>query len=497
MIGSIIGKYRIVGQIGRGATGVVYKAVDETLSRDVAIKVLHSEIADAEIVRRFRAEATTLARLNHPEIATIHELLPSEAGLLMVMELVRGETLEKLSNRLGPVPADQAAYLTARVLAALDYAHRAGIVHRDMKPANVMVTEAGGIKIMDFGTARVRGTEHTTVDGSVLGTPAYMAPEQVLGLDIDGRADLYSVGVILYRLLTGALPFDADTAISMMQRQISESPVPVRARREDIPQWCDGILARALAKAPAERFGTAEEFRQALVRATNGVAVDPPLGVLRPPADVVTPVEPAYVRTVAVPRTEVSAHPAAVWRDARSVATVLRDLPRAGLILVLTAVLTLAGYVALRRGGELMFATTAPPVVFETTVVVDAAGSQRERDALLVLADGEVTVTATDDSSRALHSVPYRSVTSISYSRSRDPMWNSPEGPRRVARTRRGTLGKLGIFVDRHWISLRTGRDDSFIILRVKDEQVERVLAALAERTGCTPDRVGGSTTTH
>src|SRR5262245_46174377 len=213
MVGRTIGKYRIVGQLGRGGMGTVYKAVDETLDREVAIKVLNPELADTDIMKRFRAEATTLAKLNHPEIATIYELFRSDTDLLMVMEFVRGETLEHLSNRLGPLPPDRAASIIDRVLSALGHAHRAGVVHRDLKPANVMVTEVGGIKIMDFGIARVRGAEHKTLEGYMMGTPAYMAPEQVLGQDIDGRADLYSAGVVLYRLLTGTLPFTADTAI--------------------------------------------------------------------------------------------------------------------------------------------------------------------------------------------------------------------------------------------------------------------------------------------
>src|SRR4029079_7870915 len=211
MIGQTIGKYRTVGQLGRGGMGTVYKAVDETLDREVAIKVLNPDVADAKIMTRFRAEATALARLNHPEIATIYELFRSETDLLMVMEFVRGETLDKISNRLGALPPDRAAYLLDKVLSALAHAHRAGIVHRDMKPANVMVTEHGGVKIMDFGIARVRGGEHMTGDGYMMGTPAYMPPEQVLGQEVDGRADLYSVGVVFYKLLTGALPFKADT----------------------------------------------------------------------------------------------------------------------------------------------------------------------------------------------------------------------------------------------------------------------------------------------
>ena len=229
MIGRTIGKYRIVDRLGKGGMGTVFRAVDETLDRDVAVKVLNPELTDTDVMKRFRTEATTLAKLNHPEIATIHEIYRSDSDLLMVMELIRGETLDHLSLRSGPLPPERAAYLVAQVLGALDHAHRAGIVHRDLKPANVMVTEHGGIKIMDFGIARVAGAEHLTNDGHMMGTPAYMAPEQVLAKEVDRRADIYSCGVVFYRLLTGKLPFEADTAIGMVQKQLSETPTPAHA----------------------------------------------------------------------------------------------------------------------------------------------------------------------------------------------------------------------------------------------------------------------------
>lgn len=269
MIGKTIGKYRIVGQLGRGGMGTVYKAVDDTLDREVAIKVLNPELAETQIIKRFRTEAMTLARLSHPEIATIYELFRSETDLLMVMEFVRGETLDRISQRIVALPPEHAAYLIDKVLSALEHAHRAGIVHCDMKPANVMVTMHAGVKIMDFGIARVRGAEHATSDGHMMGTPAYMPPEQVLGKEVDARSDLYSVGIIFYRLLTGTLPFKADSAIAMVQQQISGEPMPLHMHRQGLPDWCEPILRRALAKSPADRFQTAEEFRQTLERATG------------------------------------------------------------------------------------------------------------------------------------------------------------------------------------------------------------------------------------
>jgi len=274
MVGRTIGKYRVVAKLGRGGMGTVYRAVDETLDRDVAIKILNPEFADSDVMKRFRAEASMLAKLNHPAIATIYELHRSDEDLLMVMEFVPGESLDQFVQRNGPVEPERAAYLLAQVLDAIGHAHAAGIIHRDLKPSNVMVTERGAVKIMDFGIARVRGAEHMTTDGYMMGTPAYMSPEQVLCQDVDGRSDLYSVGVMFYRLLTGKLPFEADTAIGMVQKQISDAPTPARLHRADLPSWAVAIVDRALAKSPADRYQTAEELRKALLDAINDAAVE-------------------------------------------------------------------------------------------------------------------------------------------------------------------------------------------------------------------------------
>jgi serine/threonine-protein kinase len=285
MIGTTVGKYRIVDKLGRGGMGTVYKAVDQSLDREVAIKVLNPDLSDADVLKRFRGEAVTLARLNHSGIATIYELHHQDDELLMVMEFVRGETFHDLSERLGPLAPPQAAHLCIQVLDALGHAHRGGVVHRDLKPANLMITDGGSVKVMDFGIARVLGTEHFTHGGYMMGTPAYMAPEQVLGREIDGRADLYSVGVVLYRLLSGRLPFNADTAISMIQMQISEPPTPIVTFRPDLPAWCATIVDRALAKSPSDRFQSAEEFRAALVSAVTPQALGemPTLSTPTPP----------------------------------------------------------------------------------------------------------------------------------------------------------------------------------------------------------------------
>jgi serine/threonine-protein kinase len=226
--------------------------------------VLRPDAADAETLRRFRTEAAVLARLNHTDIATIYELVQSDTELFMVMELVAGESLEAVAARAGRLPVDAAAYIIDRVLAALTHAHEVGVVHRDLKPANVMVTRVGGVKLMDFGIARVYAGERITLHGSMMGTPGYMAPEQILGNPVDARADVYAVGAMLYRLLAGAVPFAGDSAVAVIQRQLSESVAPIRTLAPDVPEAYDEIVARAMAKAPEERFQTADEFRQAL-----------------------------------------------------------------------------------------------------------------------------------------------------------------------------------------------------------------------------------------
>ncbi|MEZ5319778.1 MAG: serine/threonine-protein kinase [Vicinamibacterales bacterium] len=271
MVGQNIGKYRVADRVGRGGMGTVYRAVDETLHREVAIKVLNAELNDPEIAKRFRAEAITVARLNHPGIATIYELFQHEGQWLMVMEFVRGETLEHLVERMGPLSAQRAAELCMQSLAALAHAHSMGVVHRDLKPANLMITEMGSVKIMDFGIARVSGTEHLTNAGYMMGTPAYMAPEQVLGHEIDARADLYAVGVVFYRLVTKALPFKGESPFAMAQSQVNEPPTPIGTLRTDLPPWVDQVIVRALAKNPVERFQSAVEFHEGFARCLAGL----------------------------------------------------------------------------------------------------------------------------------------------------------------------------------------------------------------------------------
>ena len=325
MVGQTVGKYRVVSRLGRGGMGTVYKAVDETLDRDVAIKSLNADLGDPDLLKRFRAEAITLARLNHPNIATLYELTEYEGQLLMVMEFVRGETLDRLSQREGPMPIGRAAQFCVQVLDALEHAHGVGIVHRDLKPANLMLTESGLVKVMDFGLARMVGSEHLTTAGYMVGTPAYMSPEQVLGREIDGRADIYAMGVVLFRLLTAQLPFKADSGIAMVHRQLNDLPTPVRQIRSELPEAVESVIARALAKSADDRYQTADEFRRALTQLDPGLAST---GISR--ISVVAPAPPDPAATLATPAPPPVSAPMTTSVPPSSPATLVLTRPQEG-----------------------------------------------------------------------------------------------------------------------------------------------------------------------
>jgi serine/threonine-protein kinase len=358
MIGRTIGKYRIVEQIGRGGMGVVYRAIDETLDRPVAIKALHADLISAESVKRFRNEAVTLAKLNHPRIATIHELTQEGDDVFMVMEYVAGETCEKLLTRTGPLTVARSVALCLQVLDALEHAHRAGIVHRDLKPSNVMVLESGDVKVMDFGIARVIGSQHLTSDGFMMGTPAYMPPEQVRGEEIDRRADLYATTVMLYQILTLHLPFEAATAFAIIHRQLTSSPTPPRQFRVDMPEWIDSILARGLARAPADRFQTAAEFRTALTQGIGGT-VPWPVTHGGSDAETIGPMPTPISVRAPVPTASVAQQWAPAARADTTVTLRTPHLAAAGTLLGLLVIgVGVLAYAALRRPMNPMITAT-------------------------------------------------------------------------------------------------------------------------------------------
>ncbi|WP_314451434.1 Stk1 family PASTA domain-containing Ser/Thr kinase [uncultured Microbacterium sp.] len=277
------GRYRVDDLIGRGGMASVYRGYDQTLGRTVAIKILKSDLAgDAAFRTRFRLEAQAASRMAHPTIVRVFDAgEDAETGVdgverpvpYIVMELVHGRLLKDVIGQ-GKVPTDDALRYVDGILEALEYSHRAGVVHRDIKPGNVMITESGRVKVMDFGIARAVSDSSSTVaeTTAIVGTAAYFSPEQAKGESVDARADLYSTGVVLYELLTGRTPFRGDTPVAVAYQHVSEAPLPPSEIDESIPRALDAIVLRALAKDPFQRPQDAASFREALDETADGKA---------------------------------------------------------------------------------------------------------------------------------------------------------------------------------------------------------------------------------
>ncbi len=266
MIGTVAGSFKIIEEIGEGGMGKVYRGVDTMLDREVAIKVLRPElVSQGHLVDRFRSEAVTLAKLNHPNIAMLYAFFQQDQHFFMVMEYVRGETLDKRIKRTGLLAYDQALRVFLATLEAIGYAHTMNVVHRDLKPNNIMITESEEVKVMDFGIARVVGSERMTREGSMIGTPEYMSPEQIRGLEVDPRTDIYALGILLYEMLTGRLPFMNQNQFELMRAHIEMPPPSPRAYAPHLPTSMEEIMLCALAKKKDDRFSSAYEFRDAIL----------------------------------------------------------------------------------------------------------------------------------------------------------------------------------------------------------------------------------------
>ena len=274
-----IGRYRILGELGRGAMGVVYEAEDPALDRVVALKTISLADADGrkEYEKRFLLEAKAAGKLTHPNIVTIFDYGEEEDTAYMAMELLQGEDLRTRLRR-GPIPPMEAVEIALQVADGLGFAHEYGVVHRDVKPGNIMLLERGAVKIMDFGIARMRFADHKTSTGMVLGTPRYMSPEQISGQPVDQRSDIFSLGTVLYEMLTQTSLF-AGQDVSQIAHQVANAePAPPSHVHPGLPQILDFIVARALKKDPAVRYQDAYEMaadlRDALaeLRARTGAA---------------------------------------------------------------------------------------------------------------------------------------------------------------------------------------------------------------------------------
>ena len=267
------GRYRIIRKLGTGGMANVYLAEDQELGRRVAIKILNDRHAgDEQFVERFRREAKNAAGLSHPSIVSIYDRGEAEGTYYIAMEYLDGRSLKELIVARGPAPIPLAIDYARQILAALRFAHRNGVVHRDIKPHNIMVGDEGRLKVTDFGIARA-GTSQMTEVGSIIGTAQYLSPEQAKGAPVDQTSDLYSLGIVLYELLTGTVPFNGDTPVEIAMKHLSTVPPEPSRLRPEVPEDLDSIVVRALGKTPEERYGSAEEMDADLARVARGVAI--------------------------------------------------------------------------------------------------------------------------------------------------------------------------------------------------------------------------------
>ena len=283
------GRYELQRRVGRGGMAEVFLARDRLLDRPVAIKILFPEFAtDPSFVARFRREAQSAANLNHPNIVGVYDWGKERGTYYIVMEYIDGRSVSDILRADGPIEAKRAAGIAAEVAAALGAAHAKGVVHRDVKPGNVLITEGGEVKVADFGIARAlthSSEENLTQTGSVMGTATYFSPEQAQGLPVDPRSDLYSLGVVLFEMATGRPPFTADSPVAIAYKHVQEPAPSLRERVPEVPEGYAAITAKALTKDVEQRYQDAKELRADLLRFRDGRPVRaerPPWSVRRP-----------------------------------------------------------------------------------------------------------------------------------------------------------------------------------------------------------------------
>ena len=258
-------RYEIQELIGMGGMAMVYKAYDSIDDKTVAIKILKDEfLGNEEFLRRFKNESKAIAVLSHPNIVKVYDVSFGDRIQYIVMEYIDGITLKEYIGQQKIIPWKEAVHFTVQILKALQHAHEKGIVHRDIKPQNIMLLQDGTIKVTDFGIARISNNETRTMTSKTIGSVHYIAPEQARGGATDGKADIYSVGVMLYEMLTGQLPFEADNAVSVAIMQMQNEPKPLRELNDKIPEGIEQITLRAMRKEPTQRFAKAGEMLEAI-----------------------------------------------------------------------------------------------------------------------------------------------------------------------------------------------------------------------------------------
>src|SRR5450759_3787463 len=268
-------RYELVGHIARGGMAQVYLAKDLLLDRPVALKVLFPELSvDRSFVERFRREAQAAANLSHPNIVPVFDWGEDSGTYFIVMEFIDGRPLSAILKTAGPLSADRTADIGAPVAAALGYAHKHGVIHRDVKPGNVLITDEGQVKVTDFGIARAINTEESlTQTGAVMGTATYFSPEQAEGIGVDARSDIYSLGVVLFEMVTGRPPFLGDTPVAVASKHVRDHPPQPRELNPSIPPTFEAIILKSWAKDPNHRYDTSEDLRADRLRFNEGRSV--------------------------------------------------------------------------------------------------------------------------------------------------------------------------------------------------------------------------------
>src|SRR5580658_1795226 len=265
-------RYELTHSIARGGMAEVYKAQDRLLDRPVALKILFPELSvDRAFVERFRREAQAAANLSHPNIVPVYDWGEDDGTYFIVMEFIDGRPLSAVLREVGPLPPEQAADIGAHVASALSFAHNHGVIHRDVKCANVLITKDNQVKVIDFGIARAMNTEESlTQTGAVMGTASYFSPEQAEGIAVGPRSDVYSLGVVLFEMLTGRLPFLGDTPVAVASKHVRDTPPQPRDLRPDIPFDLESVVMKAMAKSPDQRYDSAADLRADLLRFEEG-----------------------------------------------------------------------------------------------------------------------------------------------------------------------------------------------------------------------------------